>query len=224
MPSSGSSVISTCAIRLLVVGSQPGNSMPAALRTRLRPPSHPTRYSARSDRPSESWTSTPVSSWAKPVTSMPYRIGTDSAHPASQDALDVVLPQSEPVVVPGGKVADVQTDAGEPRDLSDLSLREEPVGDAALVEDLDGTREQAARARAGEVLTGAALDDGDIHTRQRQLARQHQSGRPCTGDDHRMVAHRRTAVCISRAVVGRQHTHFLPPLPRVPTFRPAIMR
>ena len=31
----------------LVVGSHPGKSMPAALRTTLRPPSQPTRYSAR---------------------------------------------------------------------------------------------------------------------------------------------------------------------------------
>ena len=30
------------------------------------------------------------------------------ADPAGQDALDVVLPQREPVVVPRGKVADVQ--------------------------------------------------------------------------------------------------------------------
>ena len=71
MPHSGSSAISTSAIRLLVVGSHPGNSMPAALRIRLRPPSHPTRYSARSDWPSDSSTSTPVSSCAKPVTSRP---------------------------------------------------------------------------------------------------------------------------------------------------------
>ena len=34
------------------------------------------------------------------------------ADPAGQDALDVVLPQREPVVVPGGKVADVQTEFG----------------------------------------------------------------------------------------------------------------
>ena len=110
MPNSGSSAISTWAIRLLVVGSHPGNSMPAALRTRLRPPSHPTRYCARSDRPSDSSTSTPVSSCAKPVTS---RAVVDRhrqlADPAGQDALDVVLPQPEPVGVPGGKVADVQS-------------------------------------------------------------------------------------------------------------------
>ena len=28
--------------------------------------------------------------------------------------------------------------AGEPRDLRHLSLREEPIGDSALIEDLDG--------------------------------------------------------------------------------------
>src|SRR5918995_2719098 len=59
------------------------------------------------------------------------------AYPAGQYALDVVLPQPEPVGMPGGKVADVQTDAGEPRDLSHLSLREEPIRDSALIENLD---------------------------------------------------------------------------------------
>ena len=34
-------------MRLLRVASQPGNSMPAALRITLRPPSAPTRYFAR---------------------------------------------------------------------------------------------------------------------------------------------------------------------------------
>ena len=58
--------------------------------------------------------------------------------PIGEDPLDVVLPQPEPVVVPGGKVADVQTDAGEPRDLRHLSLREEPIGDPTLIENLDG--------------------------------------------------------------------------------------
>ena len=58
--------------------------------------------------------------------------------PAGQDALDVVLPQPEPVVVSGGKVADVQRGAAEPRDLGHLPLREEPIGDPALIEDLDG--------------------------------------------------------------------------------------
>ena len=109
--------------------------------------------------------------------------------PAGQDALDVVLPQPEPVGVPGGKVADVQRDAGEPRDLGHLPLREEPIGDPALIEDLDGACVQTACARAGEVLAGAPLDDGDVDARQRQLARQHQPRRTSSGDHHRMLGH-----------------------------------
>src|SRR5262249_23708880 len=59
-------------------------------------------------------------------------------HPAGEHALDVALPQSESVIVPGGKIADVQTYPGKPCDLGHLSLREEPIGDPTLVEDLDG--------------------------------------------------------------------------------------
>src|SRR5262249_51448930 len=68
------------------------------------------------------------------------------ADPAGQDALDAVLPQPEPVGMPGGKVADVQRGPGEPRDLRHLPLRQEPIGDAALVEHLDGGCVQTARA------------------------------------------------------------------------------
>ena len=49
---------------------------------------------------------------------------------------------------------------------------------------------QTARARAGEVLAGAPLDDGDVDPRQRQLARQHQPRRTAAGDHHRMLGHR----------------------------------
>ena len=52
-------------------GIPPRELDPGARRMTLRPPSHPTRYCARSDWPSDSSTSTPVSSWAKPVTSHP---------------------------------------------------------------------------------------------------------------------------------------------------------
>ena len=139
MPDSGSSVISTWAISALVVGSQPGNSMPAALRTRLRPPSHPTRYSARSDWPSDSCDvdAGVVLREAGHFTSAIDR-HRQLVDPAGEDALDVVLPQREPVVVPGRKVADVQAGYGEPRDLSLLPLRKEPIGDSALIENLDG--------------------------------------------------------------------------------------
>jgi len=74
---------STSAVRLLVVGSHPGNSMPAALRIRLRTPSQPMRYSARSDWPSDSSTSTPVSSCANPVRRQALSGSDERAHAAA---------------------------------------------------------------------------------------------------------------------------------------------
>jgi hypothetical protein len=58
--------------------------------------------------------------------------------PASADALDAVLPQREPVIVSGRKIADVQTDPRELSDLCHLSLREEVLSDSTLIEDLNG--------------------------------------------------------------------------------------
>jgi hypothetical protein len=100
----------------------------------------------------------------------------------------VVLPQPEHVVVPGREVAD-ERDPGEHRDLVFLSLREEPIGDSALIEDFDGAREQTACAQAGEVLAGAPFDDGNVDARQRQLARQHQAGRARAHDQDIGIPH-----------------------------------
>ena len=50
--------------------------------------------------------------------------------------------------------------------------------------------DKAPRARAGEVLVGAPLDEGDVDARQCQLARQHQPCRTCAGDHHRVLGHR----------------------------------
>ncbi len=115
MPSSGSSVISTSAIKALVVGSHPGKSMPAALRIRLRPPSHPTRYSARKRLAvgQRDVDAAVVLREARDLASAIDR-HRQLADPVGQDALDVVLPQPEPVVVPGGKVADVERVAAKP--------------------------------------------------------------------------------------------------------------
>src|ERR1043165_5835556 len=66
MPHFGCWASSASAIRLLTLGSHPGKSIPAALRIVLRPPSHTTRYSARSEPPSDSATSTLASSCVKP--------------------------------------------------------------------------------------------------------------------------------------------------------------
>jgi hypothetical protein len=109
----------------------------------------------------------------------------------------VVLPQPEPVIVPGGKVADVQRDPGERRHLRHLSLREEPIGDATLIEYLDRARVQTARTRAGEFLAGAPLDNRNVDSRQRQLACEHQPCRAPADDNHR--------------VPGLCRTHFVPP-------------
>ena len=111
------------------------------------------------------------------------------ADPTGQDALDLGLPQGEPVVVPRGKVADVQRDPSEARDLRHLPLRQEAISEATLIELLDGACVQTARARAGEALAGAPLDNGHVNPRQRQLPRQHQSRRTAAGDHHRVLGH-----------------------------------
>ena len=102
----------------------------------------------------------------------------------------MVLPQPEPVVVPRGKISDVQPDVAEPRDLRHLSLREEPIGDAPHVEDFDGASVEATGAGAGEVLGGAPLGDDDVDASQCQLAGQHQPRRTGSGDHHGVFGHR----------------------------------
>ena len=57
--------------------------------------------------------------------------------PLAHDPLDVALPQRQAVRVTGREVADVERDLAVPDDLHHLAGGEEPLGDAALVEDLD---------------------------------------------------------------------------------------
>src|SRR5688572_6147032 len=101
----------------------------------------------------------------------------------------MLLPKREPVIMPGGKVADVQASYGEPRDLSHLPLRKESLGDAALIENLDGACGQTTCARTRKVLVRTPLDDRDVDSGQRQLCRQHQPGRTSSGDHYRMLGH-----------------------------------
>ena len=100
--------------------------MPARLRIRLRPPSHPPRYFARSD----------VLGKVRHLTSAIDR-DPQLVDPGGEDAFDMALPQREPVVVAGWKVADVQTVQREAGDLHHLPLRKESLGDATLIEHLD---------------------------------------------------------------------------------------
>ena len=66
---------------------------------------------------------------------------------------------------------------------------EESVRDAALVEHFDGARGDSEGTRAGEFLIGPALDDGDVHSRQRQFAREHEPRRSAARDHDRMIGH-----------------------------------
>jgi hypothetical protein len=163
--------------------------MPAALRTRLRPPVAADEILRAQRRPVGELhvDSGFVLHEARHLAPVKGRHG-QLPDPGGQDALDVVLPQREAVVVPCGKIADVQREPGEAGDLCRAPFREEPLGDAALIQHLEGACVQAAGARAGELLIGTPLDDRHIDARQRQLAGQHQPGWTPSGDHHRVLA------------------------------------
>ena len=86
------------------------------------------------------------------------------------------------------EVAHVQHRRAEHRGLSHLTLREEPISDATLIEHLDRARVKTAGPRAGEHVIGTPLDDRDVDLRQRQLGRQHHPRRTSSGDHHRMLS------------------------------------
>ena len=146
-PICGSSLVSTSAISQLTDGSHPGKSMPAARRTRLRPPSQPTRYSARSVVSPDTSTSTPPSSCARPTSTRtpPQDRNLELADdPVGEDALEVALPEGQLVVVAGREVADVQEHLREAQVRMRLPRREEAFRDATLIEHLDGAGLEAS--------------------------------------------------------------------------------
>src|ERR1700687_3873553 len=57
-----------------------------------------------------------------------------------------------------------------------------------------------AGARAGEVLAGAPLDNGNVNPRQRELGRQHQPRRTSSSDHHRMLCHGRWLCGMTRGL------------------------
>jgi hypothetical protein len=143
--SSGCSAISTSAISLLVRRVEP--------RERDCPPSCGPGCARRRSRRGSALAATGRRRAARrPVVVLRERdhLGAvvdrdlELGDPVGQQALDVVLPEPEAVVVAGREVADVQPHGREARDLRDLALLEEPIGDAALIEHLDRSRVQAA--------------------------------------------------------------------------------
>src|SRR5262245_43648621 len=91
--------------------------------------------------------------------------------------------------MPSREVAEVQPDHLEADDLHRLSLRDEALRDAALIEDFDRACVQAAGTRAGEILAGASLDDCDIDAGKCELAGQRHSCRSASGDEYCVVSH-----------------------------------
>src|SRR4029079_5713731 len=79
--------------------------------------------------------------------------------------------------------------------------REEAIRDATLIEHLDRARMQTACARAGEVLAGAPLDNGDVDPQERELPRQHQPRRASSSDHHRMLCHGRRLCGMTRGLL-----------------------
>ena len=184
-PAAISSVTSTSAIRLLRVASSPTKSMPAARRTTLRPPSAPTRYCARSGFPCAASTSTPLSSWAKPVTSTPRWIGTPSSSTqpsrirsmwfwkrASECGYRVGKSLRSSIVPPKPTACAIRPSARNrpaiPRWSRISSVREwNPPA-----------REPTSSGRR------TPLEDRHLDPRQRQLSREHHAGRPASDDEY----------------------------------------
>jgi hypothetical protein len=120
--------------------------------------------------------------------------------------------------VPGGEVDD-QRRPGEHRDLVLLSPREEPIGDSTLIENLDGAREQTARALAGQVLVRPPFNDRDVNPCQRQLTCQHQPRWTASDDHHGVFRHRHTPI-VARPCISSLHFRRLGHRPRNPPTGP----
>jgi hypothetical protein len=127
--------MSTSAIRWLIVGSHPGNSMPAALRMTLRPQG-PAVGQLDAD-PGV------VLGEARHLTSV-VDVHRQLGDPGGQDPLDLALPDPERVWVTRREVAHLQCSPAERRDLNHLTLGQEPIRDPALIEHLDRARVESA--------------------------------------------------------------------------------
>lgn len=122
---------------------------------------------------------TPVPSSAKPVTAAIDR-HRQLLDPAGQNALDMLLPQRQPVIVPGRKIADIQTRDRKSGNLGYLPFGKEPVDDPTLIEKLERARTQTAGPHTGKLLVGTPFDDRHVDPCQGQFACQHQACRTCS--------------------------------------------
>ena len=65
-----------------------------------------------------------------------------------------------------------------------LSLRDETLGDSALIENLDRAGEHPSGTGADQIRGWISFDDGDVDAGQRQLAGKHESRGPAASDQH----------------------------------------
>ena len=105
----------------------------------------------------------------------------------------MVLRQPEPVVVTSRKIADVEADHREARDLHGFAFGEETISDATLIEHLDRAGVETSSAHTRELLARAPFDDGHVDPRERQLTRQHEPRWTSARDQDCMVSVGRTA-------------------------------
>src|SRR4029079_3337592 len=75
--------------------------------------------------------------------------------------------------------------------LGGVAGGQESIGDAALVEDLDGAGLDPAGAGTHELLGGPLLDDRGVDARAGSSAAAHQAGRAGPGDEHALIHHPR---------------------------------
>jgi hypothetical protein len=145
-------------------------------------------------------------------------LDAEVADPVGEDGLEPALWQGKHVVVARGQVVDVEPDPGVPVARDDVPRVQEPLCDATLVEHLDGAREEPQGPGAIDLLGASPLHDGDVDSRQRELAGQHQPGRTPACDEYLVLDHRPSPCADSAAVAlsGRGFSPAVVALPQAP--------
>ncbi len=118
--------------------------------------------------------------------------------PRRHDPLDLPLPDPERVGMPRWEIAHLEHGRAEARGLRDLSLREEALGDTALIEHLDRACVQAARPGVPEHMVGTPLEDHQIDPCERELGGEHHPRRARPHDRHRVLAPQRSSTPVHR--------------------------
>src|SRR3954468_21838998 len=90
--------------------------------------------------------------------------------PPSEQLFDLALCDRQPIRMARREVADVQSDPSERNRRKGLPPLKKPVGNAALIEELDGACVHASRARSDQGFCGSTLQEGNVDACERQLA------------------------------------------------------